>query len=200
MAGEGGAEAGGRQGMGGTSPSDGGVDDVVVQDGAVMDGGAFVPTGWTAVYTCTGTCPAQMSQDTADMDTARAFDGMLSTRWSTGQYQQSTALMSKFPLYFTLDMKQVMNVSKVTLNPGTKDMYDAPGQMDVLVSLDGTTYTTVVSGHKPSSPSMGNTDTIMFTTPTAARYIQLKATMTIKQVNSSLGDRYWAIGEMNVFP
>ena len=35
---------------------------------------------------------------------------------------------------------------------------------------------------------------------TVARYIQLKATMTIKQVNNSLGDRYWAIGEMNVYP
>ena len=35
---------------------------------------------------------------------------------------------------------------------------------------------------------------------TAARYIQLKATMTIKQVNNALGDRYWAIGEMNVYP
>ena len=35
---------------------------------------------------------------------------------------------------------------------------------------------------------------------TPARYIQLKATMTIKQVMMSLADRYWAIGEMNVYP
>jgi len=46
----------------------------------------------------------------------------------------------------------------------------------------------------------GMTDTIMLPAGTVARYIQLKATMTIKQVNNSLGDRYWAIGEMNVYP
>ena len=71
--------------------------------------------------------------------------------------------------------------------------------MDVLVSLDGTNYTTIVAAHKPMSPTNGMTDTIMFT-QTQARYIQLKATMTIKQVSPSLGDRYWAIGEMNVYP
>ena len=84
-----------------------------------------------------------------------------------------------------------------TLGGGT---YDAPGQMDVLLSEDGTNYTTVVAAHKPVSPSNGMTDTIMLPQQTAARYIQLKATMTIKQVNNALGDRYWAIGEMNVYP
>ena len=62
-----------------------------------MSGGAFVRTAWTATYTCTGTCPAQGSADTADADTKRAFDGNRGTRWSTGQYQQTTALMTKFP-------------------------------------------------------------------------------------------------------
>jgi len=34
-----------------------------------------------------------------------------------------------------------------------------------------------------------------------ARYIQLKATMTIQQVHgASTGDRFWAIGEMLVYP
>jgi hypothetical protein len=197
--------AGGASGHGGTTGSggsgggnvDGGV---VVQDGATTTGGAFVRTAWTATYTCTGTCPAQGSADTADADTKRAFDGNRTTRWSTGQYQQSTALMSKFPLYFTVDMKEVVNVSRITLDAGTQDTYDAPGQMDVLLSVDGTTYTTVVAAHKPVSPSNGMTDTITLPQQTPARYIQLKATMTIKQVNSALGDRYWAIGEMNVYP
>jgi hypothetical protein len=97
-------------------------------------------------------------------------------------------------------MKQVMNVSKITLNPGNQDMYDAPGQMDVLVSIDGTTYTTVVSAHKPTSPTTPGTDTITFP-QTPARFIQLKATMTIQQVHgTTTGDRYWAIGEMDVYP
>ena len=165
-----------------------------------MSGGAFVRTAWTATYTCTGTCPAQGSADTADADTKRAFDGNRATRWSTGQYQQSSVLMPRFPLYFTVDMKQVVNVSRITLDAGTQDTYDAPGQMDVLLSEDGTNYTTVVAAHKPVSPSNGMTDTIMLPQQTPARYIQLKATMTIKQVNNALGDRYWAIGEMNVYP
>jgi hypothetical protein len=97
-----------------------------------------------------------------DMDTGRAFDGTLATRWSTGQYQESAALMSKFPLYFTVDMKQAINISKVTMNPGNQDMYDAPGQMDILVSVDGTNYTTIVSAHRPVSPMSGGTDTVTF--------------------------------------
>jgi len=193
---------GGTMGAGGTGGSDGGNVDggVTVQDGATMTGGAFVRTAWTATYTCTGTCPTQGSADTADADTKRAFDGNRGTRWSTGQYQQSTALMSKFPLYFTVDLKEVVNVSRITLDAGTQDTYDAPGQMDVLLSVDGTNYTTVVAAHKPVSPSNGMTDTIMLPQQTPARYIQLKATMTIKMVNNALNDRYWAIGEMNVYP
>jgi hypothetical protein len=96
-------------------------------------------------------------------------------------------------------MKQVNDISRITLAAGTQDAFDAPGQMDVLGSLDGTNFTTIVSAHKPTSPSAGDTDNITFTR-TQARYIQLKATMTIKQVNAALGDRYWAIGEMNVYP
>jgi hypothetical protein len=196
-----GGGAGGRAGEGGAPNNDGGsVTDAAVHDGPTMSGGAYVRTAWTAVYSCTGTCPAQDSQDTVDADTKRAFDGNLGTRWSTGQYQQSTALMSKFPLYFTVDMKQVNEFTKITLNPGNQDMADAPGEMDVLVSDDGTTFTTVVSGHKPTSPATPGTDTITLTTPATGRYIQLKATMTIKQVNNALADRFWAIGEMNVYP
>ena len=198
--GRGGSGGSGAGGTGGGNTDGGSGDAVVVQDGATMTGGAFVRTAWTATYTCTGTCPAQGSADTADADTKRAFDGNRGTRWSTGQYQQSSMLMPRFPLYFTVDMKQVVNVSRITLDAGTQDTYDAPGQMDVLVSNDGTNYTTIVSMHKPVSPMTGATDTIMLPQQTPARYIQLKATMTIKQVSPSLGDRYWAIGEMNVYP
>jgi len=192
---------GGSAGRGGTggSGTDGGSSDAVVQDGATMSGGAYVRTAWTATYTCTGTCPAQDSADTKDADTKRAFDGTLDTRWSTGQYQQSSALMSKFPLYFTVDMHETVNISRIVMDPGNQDHFDAPGQMDVLVSFDGTNYTTAVSAHKPMTPTNGQPDTIMLPAGTAARYIQLKATMTIKQVTPSQNDRFWAIGEMNVY-
>jgi hypothetical protein len=189
---------GGSAGSGGGNQDGGSTDAVMVMDGAVSNG-VYVRTAWTATYTCTGTCPAQDSADTVDADTKRAFDGTLATRWSTGQYQQSSALMSKFPLYFTVDMHETVNISRIVMDPGNQDHYDAPGQMDVLVSLDGTTYTTIVSAHKPMTPSNGMPDDITFTR-TPARYIQLKATMTIKQVNNALGDRFWAIGEMNVYP
>jgi len=109
--------------------------------------------------------------------------------------------MSKFPLYFTVDMKETLNVSKISMNPGNQDMYDAPGQMDVLVSDDGTNFTTVVSAHQPTSPTTPGWDTVTFPTRVVARYIQLKATMTIQQVHgASTGDRFWAIGEMLVYP
>jgi hypothetical protein len=196
--GGGGTAGAGGSGTGGGNEDGGATDAVMVMDGAVMNG-VYVRTAWTATYTCTGTCPAQDSADTVDADTKRAFDGTLATRWSTGQYQQSTALMSKFPLYFTVDMHETVNISRIVMDPGNQDHYDAPGQMDVLVSLDGTNYTTIVSAHKPMTPSNGMPDDIMFTR-TPARYIQLKATMTIKQVNNALGDRFWAIGEMNVYP
>jgi hypothetical protein len=194
------AGGGGQAGGAGGGNQDAGPNDAVAQDAPTMDGGAFIRSSWTATYTCTGTCPMQDTADTKDADTKRAFDGDRGTRWSTGQYQQSAMLMPRFPLYFTVDMKEVVNIARITLDAGTQDTFDAPGQMDVLVSDDGTNYTTVVSAHKPVSPSNGMTDTIMLPAGTVARYIQLKATMTIQQVNKNLGDRFWAIGEMNVFP
>ena len=108
-------------------------------------------------------------------------------------------LMSVFPLYFTVDMKEVNVVSKITLAAGG-DPYDAPGEMDVLVSLDGSNFTAVLPGHQPTSPSTGMTDTVMFPQPTPARFIQFKATKTIQQVNMKLADKFWAISEMNVYP
>ena len=61
----------------------------MVHDGPTMSGGAYVRTGWTAVYKCTGTCPAAAkSQDLVDVDTGRAFDGNTGTRWSTGNYRR----------------------------------------------------------------------------------------------------------------
>jgi hypothetical protein len=194
-----GAGNGGASGSGGSGggTAQGGVGGT--HTGPTTNMGAYVRTGWTAIYTCTGTCPDTMPQDTQDKDTARAFDGNMGTRWSTGQFQQSTALMSVFPLAFTVDMKQINSISKMTFYAGG-DPYDAPGEMDVLVSSDGATFTTALSAYQPSAPSKGGTETIMLPPGTACQFIKLKATKTIKQVSSQLADRYWAIGEMNVYP
>jgi hypothetical protein len=213
--GAGGAGTGGRQGSGGrpgsgggqaggagnldAGPIDGLADAIVVHDGSTMSNGAYVRTGWTAVYSCSnGACPAQMPSDTIDADTGRAFDGSLATRWSTGQYQTPLKNMNRFPLYFTVDMKQVLYVSKLTMHPGSTDAFDAPGTLDVFLSLDGVNFgAAVVTAHKP--PAAGGTDTITFA-QAPARYIQLKGTQSLQTVTPTAGDRYWAIGEMNVYP
>jgi F5/8 type C domain len=213
MGGAGGAGTGGASvdaghgGSGGTvvdaSADDAHVDAVVVHDGSLTTGGAYVRTGWTATYTCTnGACPPQSAADVGDL-ISNAFDGNYQTRWSTGVFQSNLNTMMKFPLYFTVDMKQVMTVSKITTHPGCKDFFDSPGTITVSVSTDGVTFTAVGAPHTPAVPPAGEacppaanavaTDTITFPA-TVARYIQLKGTQR------TTSDRYWAIGEMNVFP
>jgi hypothetical protein len=204
LGGRAGTGGGNDAGLGDRPNADGPTDAVVARDAATTSDGSYVRTGWTAVYSCTGgACPAQSAADTGDV-VANAFDGNYQTRWSTGVYQSALNTMRRFPLYFTVDMKQVVNVSKITTHPGCKDAFDSPGTIDVLVSTDGTTFTSVLaSPHTPAVPPNGEacpprtnavaTDTITFTT-VAARYIQLKGTQR------TTSDRYWAIGEMNVFP
>jgi hypothetical protein len=187
------------------------IDAVVAHDAPVMAGGAYVRTGWTAAYTCTGTCLAGNGDSPNDRPSLALDGDILMTRWSTDRFQQDfwNATPRQFPLYFTVDMKQVVNVSKVTMHPSCRDIFDAPGQLDLLVSVDGTTFTPVVTAHRPAVPPNGEacppnanavaTDTITFTT-TAARFIQVKATMSLVTVHPGSGDKYWAIGEFNAFP
>lgn len=190
---------GGSGGAGGSAGASGGSAQGGVggtHTGPTTDMGAYVRTAWTAVYTCTGTCPTKNQVDMKDVE-PNAFDGSNGTRWSTGVYQDK--MQASFPIYFTVDMKQINSISKMTFYAGG-DPYDAPGEMDVLVSSDGTNYTTVLSAYKPTAPAKGGTETIMLPQGTLGQFIQLKATKTIHQVSPNLGDRYWAIGEMNVYP
>jgi hypothetical protein len=205
-------------GTGGASVADGGVDihpdatvdAVSVADAAVGTNGAYVRTGWTGVYTCTGTCLAGNGDSSQDAPPL-AFDGNFQTRWSTDRFEQDfwNANPRQFPLYFTVDMKQVVNVSRVTIHPSCRDIFDTAGQLDVLVSVDGTTFTPVVTAHRPAVPPNGEAcpptanavamDSITFTR-TTARFIQIKATMSLVTVHPTSGDKYWAIGEFNAFP
>jgi F5/8 type C domain len=196
--GVGGGGAGGSGGMGGTAGSNGGSGQGGVGGTHMgpVTGGVYVRTSWTAVYTCTGTCPTKGPSDMNDTE-PKAFDGMANTRWSTGVYQDK--MMGVFPLYFTVDMKQINSISKMTFNAGG-DPFDAPGEMDVLVSNDGTNFTPVLTAYKTMAPSKGMTETVMLPAGTVGQFIKLKGTKTIHQVDASLGDRYWAIGEMNVYP
>jgi hypothetical protein len=212
--GTGGAAAGGAPGMGGsgaggavvdaggdhsTTPTDSGAmdavkDAIVVHDGATTTGGAYVRTGWTAVAMPDHVAPAQtVPQSNESLATSNAFDGMNGTRWATGVYQD--ALTAMFPLYFTVDMKQVMNIGRITLYAGSQDTGDYPVQLDVLVSNDGVNFTTAAAAHRPAPPATG-IDTINITPPVIGQWIQLKATMGQPMTNR----RWWAIGEMNVYP
>jgi len=196
----GGAGAGGMAGGAG-GKSGGGSGGMI----AVAGSGSYTRTGWTATYTCTGgACPPPSAADVGDVAT-RAFDGNFTTRWSTGVYQSALSTQNRFPLYFTVDMKQVTNVSRITTHPGCQDIFDSPGTFEVYLSIDGQNFGTAVTTmpHTPAVPPNGErcppmgtavaTDSITFPT-TAARYIQLKAT------RRTTSDRYWAIGEMYVYP
>jgi hypothetical protein len=124
--------------------------------------------------------------------TGNAFDGQTGTRWGTGVFQQTLT----FPLLFTVDMKQPATFRSITLYAGSQDVNDFPTQMNVMVSLDGTTFTIAAMNHAPAPPTAGamrGVDTITFTTPQTAQFIRLIAT----QSHSGF---WWAIGEMNVYP
>jgi hypothetical protein len=205
--GAGGAVAGGGAGGGIAGSGTGGKAGGGGSGGMIAMGGSgsYVRTGWTAVYTCTGgACPPQGAADMDDVPT-NAFNGNYQNRWSTGVYQSALATQNRFPLYFTVDMKQVTNVSRITTHPGCQDIFDSPGTVEVFLSIDGQNFGTAVTAmpHTPAVPPNGEacppnatavaTDSITFPT-TAARYIQLKAT------RRTTSDRFWAIGELYVYP
>jgi len=201
----GGTNGGGGGGAGGSSdasagndaPVDHGAvdaakDAVVVHDGSTNDAGAYVRAGWTAVAMPDHVAPAQTNpRSTESLDSSNAFDGMTGTRWATGVFQSTLT----FPLFFTVDMKQAMNIGRITLYAGTQDTGDYPVQMDVLVSTDGVNFTTAVAAHRPQPPASG-IDTININPPVVGQWIQLKATTGQPATNQ----RWWAIGEMNVYP
>ena len=198
--GSGGSAAGGATGSGG-APVDSGAmdalrDAIVVHDGAVTAGGAYVRTGWTATAMPDHVAPNMTNPpSTESLATSNAFDGANNTRWATGVFQSTLT----FPLFFTVNMQQVLNIGRITLYSGTQDTGDYPVQMDVLVSTDGVNFTPAVTAHRPMPPTTGamnGIDTININPPVIGQWIQLKATMGQPASNN----RWWAIGEMNVYP
>jgi F5/8 type C domain len=170
--------------------------DVVVADVARTDAGALVRAGWTAVA-MPDHVPANMTNPMTNLPlvTGNAFDGNLGTRWATGVYQSTLT----FPLYFTVDMKAITTVSRITLHAGSADQNDYPGTMDVSFSTDGTNFTTVVMAHAPAPPGSG-IDTIMIpATAPPTQFIKLTA-LTQRTIPAGVAGYWWAIGEMNVYP
>ena len=141
--GMGGSAAGGTTGSGGSgtggatdagthadAPGDTGAsvdaakDAIVVRDGSTNDAGQYVRAGWTAVA-MPDHVPANMTNPPSNesLASSNAFDGMNGTRWGTGVFQDTLT----FPLYFTVDMKQVLNIGRITLYAGSQDTGDYPG-------------------------------------------------------------------------
>jgi hypothetical protein len=195
--GSGGSGAGGATDAGTDAPADSGAADapkdaVVVHDGSTNDAGQYVRAGWTAIAMPDHVAPAQtVPQSNESLASGNAFDGMNGTRWGTGVYQDTLT----FPLFFTVNMQQVMNIGRITLYAGSQDTGDYPVQMDILVSTDGVNFTTAVPNHRPQPPASG-IDSIIINPAVVGQYIQLKATMGQPTTNR----RWWAIGEMNVYP
>jgi hypothetical protein len=195
--GSGGSGMGGKMDAGSDVKADSGTavdaakDAIVVHDGATTDAGAYVRAGWTAVA-MPDHVPANQTNPPSNesLATSNAFDGNTGTRWATGVFQSTLT----FPLYFTVNMQQVMNIGRITLFAGTQDTGDYPVAMDILVSTDGVNFTTAVTNHRQTPGSM--TDNIMINPPVIGQWIQLKATMGQPASNN----RWWAIGEMNVYP
>jgi hypothetical protein len=200
VTGTGGSGTGGKVDAGSDAPANTGMDAakdaVVVHDGATTGGGAYVRTGWTAVA-MPDHVPANMTNppSTESLATSNALDGMNGTRWGTGVFQDTLT----FPLFFTVNMQNVMTISRITLYAGSQDTGDYPVQMDILVSTDGVNFTPAVTAHRPAPPTngaMNGIDSITVNPPVIGQWIQLKATMGQPMTNR----RWWAIGEMNVYP
>ncbi len=167
-------------------------DAVVVHDGATTDAGQYIRTGWTAVA-MPDHVPPNMTNPASNesLASSNAFDGMNGTRWGTGVFQDTLT----FPLFFTVNMQQAMNIGRITLYAGSQDTGDYPVMMDILVSTDGVNFTTAVAAHRPMPPGTG-IDNIVINPPVVGQWIQLKATAGQPTSNR----RWWAIGEMNVYP
>src|SRR5205807_509079 len=135
--GTGGSGTGGMADAGRDAPVDGGAmvdapkDAVVVRDGSTNDAGQYVRAGWTVVAMPDHVAPNMTNPPSNEsLATSNAFDGMNNTRWGTGVFQDTLT----FPLFFTVNMQQILNIGRITLYAGSQDTGDFPMQMDILVS------------------------------------------------------------------
>jgi hypothetical protein len=130
----------------------------------------YKSTAWkpTASITAAGT---------ADLP-PNAFDGMLSTRWSTGRAQAGNES-------FLIDLGSAMPVSRVVLDDTTHPT-DFPAAYALEVSTNNAAYTAVKAG-----AGMAVTD-IRFTQVTA-RYVRIRQTGTTPT-------SWWSIDEIRIYP
>ena len=158
-------------GAGDSAPSDSG--QVVVDAGPACSeadagwvaGAGISATGWAATASMTNPDPKD--------SIAAAFDGNLTTRWSTGQAQAGGE-------WFRLDLGQAQTISQVALFSQT----DFPAGYKLELSADDVTYTSVATGH-------GAQPTAICFPAQSARYVKITQTGT--------SGSWFSIYELNVF-
>lgn len=121
--------------------------------------------------------PKAFASSTTDV-VARAIDGSLATRWSSGKPQASGQT-------FELDMGKPQTFNKLTMDAGSTTT-DYPRGFDVRTSKDGLTWSA------PVATANGSGQTVSASFPfQTARYVRV--TLTKSATN------WWAIHEVTVF-
>jgi hypothetical protein len=132
----------------------------------------YVSTNWkpTASITAAGTANPP----------ADAFDGKITTRWTTGRNQMGNE-------WFMVDLGQVEPVSRVVLDDTTNPQ-DFPAAYTLELSTNGTMFTPVKMGK-------GATITDIQFATVDARYVRILQTGT-----TPAGGSWWSIDELRIYP
>ena len=150
------------------------------RSGGVVDAGVVDAAPASVAYSSTNWKPTASitAAGTADLP-PNAFDGKLTTRWTTGRNQMGDES-------FVVDLGQMESVSRVVLDDTTHPL-DFPVAYTLEVSTNGTTFTAVKMG-----PGAMVTD-IQFARVNA-RYIRIRQTGTTPAAGS-----WWSIDELRIF-
>jgi len=148
-------------------PSDADAPDAIVISPCNPGSQPLPPTGWT------GTASAQSTKETP----AKTFDGMLTTRWSTGK---DAAIGD----WFRLDLQAAHTINRLLLDSGPFSG-DYPRGYTLSLSIDDVTY------HPVSSGAGTDQQTIISFPAESARY--MKVTITAPSTG-----KWWSIAELIV--
>jgi hypothetical protein len=133
----------------------------------------YATTGWKPSASITAAGP--------DVVPAKAIDGNLKTRWTTGRTQRGDES-------FVVDLGKVMPVSQVVLDD-SGDPADFPVAYKLELSTDGTAFKTAKTG-------AGAAVTTIAFDETSARYLRISQTSTTPGPAGS----WWSIDEVRVYP
>ena len=119
------------------------------------------------------------SASSSNLVPSNALDGDPTTRWSTTEAQTSGS-------WFLVDMGSIHSFSGIVLDTGSHSDEDYPQGYQVFVSTDGSNWGNAIASGNGSEQQV----TISFATQ-SARYI--------KVVLTTNADKWWSIGEFNVY-